>query len=121
MDSLWRTALWKQFGAAIDMLDNAVVGLPRRPLAAARLALTHPPPFPQQFAEFWYVAYHTLFWLDLYLFGAARRGVRSPSALCPGGVIDSAERGARPALCPGRTCAPTSRLCARNAARPSRR
>ena len=25
---------------------------------------------PPEFSEFWYVAYHTLFWLDLYLSGA---------------------------------------------------
>jgi hypothetical protein len=28
MDSLWTTALWKQFGAAIDMLDKAVIVCP---------------------------------------------------------------------------------------------
>ena len=28
MDSLWTTALWQQFGAAIDMLDNAVIACP---------------------------------------------------------------------------------------------
>ncbi len=67
MDSLWRTLLWKQFGAAIDMLDNA--------LAACPDALWHQPVWedpsaPQPRAEFWYVAYHALFWLDLYLYGS---------------------------------------------------
>ena len=28
MDTAWRTALWRQFGAAIDMLDNALVACP---------------------------------------------------------------------------------------------
>jgi hypothetical protein len=28
MDPLWRTALWQQFGAAIDMLENALVACP---------------------------------------------------------------------------------------------
>jgi hypothetical protein len=46
----------QQFGAAIDMLENALLACPgglwddrsRQP-------------------EFWYVVYHTLFFLDLYL------------------------------------------------------
>jgi hypothetical protein len=25
---------------------------------------------PPEFSEFWYIVYHTLFWLDLYLFGS---------------------------------------------------
>ena len=58
-EAAWRAFLWGQFGAAIDMLENAVRACPddlwrdrsRRP-------------------EYWYVAYHTLFWLDLYLSGA---------------------------------------------------
>ena len=66
MDSLWRTILWKQFGAAIDMLDNALVACPD---ALWRQPVWHDPSVPSQRVEFWYVAYHALFWLDLYLFG----------------------------------------------------
>ncbi|HYI10432.1 MAG TPA: DinB family protein [Thermoanaerobaculia bacterium] len=58
MDTIWKDALWGQFGAAIDMLENAIAACPddlwsdrsREPV-------------------FWYVAFHTLFWLDLYLYG----------------------------------------------------
>ena len=67
MDSLWRTILWKQFGAAIDMLDNAVVACPD---ALWRQPVWHDPSVPVERTEFWYVAYHALYWLDLYLFGA---------------------------------------------------
>ena len=28
MDPLWKIALWRQFGAAIDMLENALVACP---------------------------------------------------------------------------------------------
>lgn len=60
MDATWRAIIWRQFGASIEMLENAVRACPgdlwgdrsRRP-------------------EFWYVVYHTLFWLDLYLSGSA--------------------------------------------------
>ncbi|HCI80283.1 MAG TPA: DinB family protein, partial [Ktedonobacter sp.] len=28
MDFLWKTALWQQFGATIDMLENALLACP---------------------------------------------------------------------------------------------
>ncbi len=59
MDSEFRTALWKQFGAAIAMLENDMRACPDG-LWSDR----------SQQPEFWAVAYHTLFWLDLYLYGA---------------------------------------------------
>jgi len=55
----WRTLVWHQFGAAIDMLENAVLACPEK-LWGDRSE-------PQ---EYWYMVYHTLFWLDLYLTGA---------------------------------------------------
>lgn len=67
MDTNWKVIVWPQFGAAIDMLENAMIACPdalwcdrsRRP-------------------EFWYVAYHTLFFLDFYLSGSAK-GFRPPA------------------------------------------
>jgi hypothetical protein len=56
MDTFWRTIVWQQFGAAIDMLENAVLACPE-PLWSDR----------SQRPEFWYLVYHTLFFLDLYL------------------------------------------------------
>jgi len=66
MDTTWRTGLWQQFGAAIDMLDNAVRACPDE---LWRVRLRDDPDMPES-AEFWYVVYHTLFWLDLYLSGS---------------------------------------------------
>lgn len=62
--------LWAQFGAAIDMLDNALVACPDS-LWRERL-WRHPQdsPLPPELAEFWYLASHALFWLDLYLSGS---------------------------------------------------
>ncbi len=59
METSWKGILEHQFGAAIDMLEHAMLACPdnvwrdrsRRP-------------------EFWYVVYHTLFFLDLYLSGS---------------------------------------------------
>ena len=59
MDPTWRTILWSQFGAAIDMLDNALLACPDEVWSDRSQRL-----------EFWYVVYHTLFWLDLYLSGS---------------------------------------------------
>jgi DinB family protein len=67
MDSFWRTIVWKQFGAAIDMLDDVLVACPD---SLWRQSVWPDPSAPSERAEFWYVAYHTLFWLDLYLFGS---------------------------------------------------
>ncbi|MEZ4714042.1 MAG: DinB family protein [Caldilineaceae bacterium] len=60
-----KTVLGQQFGAAIDMFGNTISACPDE-LWQARL-------WPDQlpvFTEFWYLALHTLFWLDLYLSGA---------------------------------------------------
>lgn len=80
MDETLRNGLWQQFGAAIDMLDNAIRACPddlwgdrsRKP-------------------EVWYLAYHTLFWLDLYLSGSVE-GFEPPEPftldeLDPAGVL----------------------------------
>jgi hypothetical protein len=90
MDTLWTTALWKQFGATIDMLDNTVVACPDS-LWQERL-WRDPPPlwFPPKFAEFWYVTFHTLVWLDLYLSGVPEAEFAPPAPFAQG-VIDSAE------------------------------
>jgi DinB superfamily len=68
MQTWWRTALWQQFGAAIDMLDNVLVACPD---SLWRQPVWHDPSDPSQGAELWYIAYHALFWLDLYLSGSA--------------------------------------------------
>jgi hypothetical protein len=56
IDETWKSAVWGQFGAALETLERAILACPpvlwgdrsRRP-------------------EYWYTAYHALFWLDLYL------------------------------------------------------
>lgn len=56
MTESWRGDLWRQFGAAIDMLENALVACPEAHWGER-----------DQWQAFWYLAFHTLFWLDLYL------------------------------------------------------
>ncbi len=68
MDMSWQASVWRQFGAAIDMLDNALRACPDE-LWQERLY--HERSLQPQFAEFWYVGYHALFWLDFYLSDSA--------------------------------------------------
>lgn len=54
--SALREVLWQQFGAAIDMLENAMLACPDK-IWSDR----------SRQPEVWYMVYHTLFYLDLYL------------------------------------------------------
>jgi DinB superfamily len=67
MDTTLKTILWGQFGAAIDMLSNAMQECPD---SLWRERLWNHPNEPAGFSEFWYLAYHALFWLDFYLSGS---------------------------------------------------
>lgn len=49
----WGAMLWSQFGASIDMLENAIEAFPEA--------------FWDDKSQSWYLVYHTLFWLDCYL------------------------------------------------------
>jgi hypothetical protein len=61
--------LWRQFGAAIDMLRDALRDCPDE-LWEKRLWEDEPDQWVAAgFGTFWYLGYHTLFWLDLYLTG----------------------------------------------------
>jgi hypothetical protein len=90
METVWNTALWPQFGAAIDMLEKALVACPDA-LWRERIWPDPPPPeFPPQFAEFWYVTFHAIVWLDLYLSGVPEEDFAPPAPFAQG-VLDSVE------------------------------
>jgi hypothetical protein len=62
--------LWRQFAVAIDTLGDALRGCPDD-LWERRLWPDEPDQWVAQgFSSFWYLGYHALFWLDLYLTGA---------------------------------------------------
>ena len=62
--------LWRQFGAAIDMLGDALRDCPNE-LWENRLWEDRPDQWVAAgLSAFWYLGYHALFWLDLYLTGA---------------------------------------------------
>ncbi|MBP7800613.1 MAG: DinB family protein [Saprospiraceae bacterium] len=53
MDTTLKGILWRQFGASIDMLKNAIAFCPLH--------------FWDTDKQFWYIAYHSVFFLDYYL------------------------------------------------------
>lgn len=90
METLWGSALWRQFGATIETLDHVLLACPEE-LWQERLWPSPPePPFPPQFAEFWYVSYHTLVWLDLYLTGLPEEEFAPPLHFAQG-ELDTVE------------------------------
>ncbi len=58
MDIELKQIIWNQFGASIDMLENAIKECPEKVWGDK-----------PGFHEFWYIAYHTLFFLDYYMSG----------------------------------------------------
>jgi len=76
----WKSVISKQFGATIDMLENAMQQCPEK----LWFDRTQQP-------EFWYLVFHTLFWLDFYLADTAE-GFTPPSPfnldeMDPAGII----------------------------------
>lgn len=67
MNSFYKTTLWNQFGAAIDMLENAIVACPDALWEGKMWPIDDGDP---RWAEVWCIAAHVVFWLDLYLFGS---------------------------------------------------
>ena len=86
MIEFWKKILWQQYGATIDMLENAIVACPDE-LWGGEL-------------KYWYIAYHTLFFLDYHLNDDAgtffppepfTMSEMDPSGLMPDRVYSKAE------------------------------
>jgi hypothetical protein len=60
MDTAWNTALWRQFGAARDMLDNALVACPDAAWHGRLWPIPADDSLPQDGSAFWYVAYRRM-------------------------------------------------------------
>jgi hypothetical protein len=66
MDLYWKGILLRQFGATLDMFENALHDCPA---SLWENCLWANPQANPGFSQFWYIAFHTLFYLDLYLTG----------------------------------------------------
>ena len=66
----FKTELWKQFGAAIDMFENAIAKAPEQlwtynySTGKDTLNAKH---IDEVRSSYWYIAFHTLFFTDYYL------------------------------------------------------
>jgi hypothetical protein len=70
MSIITNDMLWQQFAVAIDRLGDALRDCPES-LWEKQLWEDEPDQWVAAgFSAFWYLGYHTLFWLDLYLTGA---------------------------------------------------
>ncbi|MCH7946935.1 MAG: DinB family protein [candidate division Zixibacteria bacterium] len=56
----WKKIIWQQLGASIDSLENAIKACPEKVWGDKT-----------GFHEFWYMVYHTLFFLDYYMSGTS--------------------------------------------------
>jgi DinB superfamily len=72
----WRAAIRQQFHAAIDMLANAIKACPEQVWSG------------EGPAAFWYLAFHTIFFLDLYLSAEEEDRFRPPA---PFGLTELAD------------------------------
>ncbi len=81
--------VWAQFGASIEMLENAVDLCPQKAWNQKN-----------DFSDFWYIAYHAIFWLDFYLAESPDKFVPllnfgttelDPEGLLPGRVFSKEE------------------------------
>lgn len=79
MDTDLKTSIWQQFGAAIDTLDDAIQLCPDELWEA----VLWKDPDAVGYGQFWFIAYHALFWLDLYLTGASE-GFAPPASFIRG-------------------------------------
>jgi hypothetical protein len=76
-----KISIWQQFGAAIDMLDDAISLCPDDLWTAALWK----DPDDEAYGQFWFVAYHTLYWLDLFLTGS-QDGFKPPAPFIRGSL-----------------------------------
>jgi hypothetical protein len=87
MDNTLKRAIAQQFDATIDMLEKALRACPDQ---LWHVRLWDDPHLPRS-SEFWYITFHTLFWLDLYLSGSVEGFMPPPpftlDELDPAGLI----------------------------------
>lgn len=81
MDTTLNTSIWQQFGASIDMLDDAISICPDQLWSAVLWTDSE----DSRYGQFWFVAYHTLFWLDLFLTGS-KEGFLPPKPFIRGAL-----------------------------------
>jgi hypothetical protein len=63
MENILQASLWQQFGASLDMLDDAITLCPDELWTAVLWKDTEDP----RYGTFWFIAYHATAWLDRFM------------------------------------------------------
>ena len=83
MDAMLKTSLWQQFGAALDMLDDAITLCPEHLWTAQ----VWKDPDDARYGQYWFIASHALSWTDLFL-GGSSEGFMPPPPFVRGRLPD---------------------------------
>ncbi len=67
MDTTLKASVWQQYGAAMDMFEDALNLCPDELWTTAMWKDAD----DARYGQFWYIAYHTLVWADLFLTGSS--------------------------------------------------
>ena len=81
MEVDWRTSTWRQYGAAIDMLSETINLCPDHLWTVA----VYSDPDDERYGQFWFLTYHVLKWIDLYLTGTME-GFTPPAPFIAGAL-----------------------------------
>ncbi len=81
MNTILKTSIWQQFGAAVDTLDDALRLCPEQLWTTVLWKDEE----DARYGQFWFIAYHTLFWLDLFLTGSSE-GFKPPAPFIRGSL-----------------------------------
>ena len=84
MDSNLKNSIWMQFGAAIDMLEEGIKLCPDNLWTAALWEDSE----DERYGQVWFIAYHTLSWLDLFLAGS-RQAFNLPAPFIRGALPEN--------------------------------
>lgn len=79
MQTVFKESLWNQYGAALDTLAYAIDNCPD----AVWISSLWKDPDAEGYGQFWFLAYHTVFWTDLYLAGY-NEGFKPPAPFLRG-------------------------------------
>lgn len=81
MDSTLKRIVWQQYGAAMDTLDEAIRACPD----ALWNATMWEDEEDSRYGHVWFIAYHALFWTDLFLTGSPK-GFAPPAPFIRGAL-----------------------------------
>ena len=83
LNTPWKTIVWQQFGAAINMLENALHACPDQ---LWRDNIWDDPTDAPEYTELWFIVFHVPFWTDLYLSDARQEDFPPPAPFIRGSL-----------------------------------